>query len=120
MDTFCDTGNTLYRPHYTLCRFFISEFEDAIKSGEIKNEEILTLYQKWVSIDNDIDECRMSNSAYDVVDEYGNYLMHAYATWPSDDEILRPNDTIHHVCGKTIIVSYFHNGMVCSVSERRD
>lgn len=23
-----------------LCRFFISEFEDAIKSGEIKNEEI--------------------------------------------------------------------------------
>ena len=103
-----------------LCQFLINEFEDAIKNGEIKNEEVLTLYKKWVSIDNEIDKCRMSNSAYDVVDEYGNYLMHAYTAFPSEDDLLRPNDTIHHVCGKTIIISYFHNGMICSVSERRD
>ena len=103
-----------------LCRFFMSDFEEAIKNSEIKNEEVLKLYEKWLSIDNEIDESRMGYNAYDVVDEYGNYLMHADIAFPSDDDILRPNDTIHRVCGKTIIISYFHNGMICSVRERKD
>lgn len=105
----------------TITRYYMNELKDAIEDNEIDNKEIIYLVEKHQELDDEIDRCRSSEEGYDVVDENGNYLMHASSTFPADsDAILRPNDTVHHVYGKTIVVSYFHNGGVCDVYERED
>lgn len=105
----------------TITHYSMEELKDAIENNEIDNKEIISLVEKYQELDDDIDKCRESPDGYDIVDENGNYLMHAYSTFPAaGDSILRPKDTVHHVYGRTIVVYYFHNGAVCGVHERED